>query len=73
MVQIAEARTWKPITATEPAEGEVVLTRIDDGNGVRNEQPLKRRGRLWFCPDGSMYVYYVPTHYAPAKAGGAKE
>ena len=33
--------------------------------GVRNEAPLKLhdRGRLWFFPDGSMYVYYTPTHW----------
>lgn len=29
--------------------------------GMCNEQTLKRRGRLWFFPDDSMYVYYTPT------------
>lgn len=64
--------TWKPITPTEPAIDEVVLTCIDDGKGHRNEQRLKRYRRndqcadLWFFEDGSMYVYYVPTHYIPA-------
>ena len=24
---------------------------------------LHDRGRLWFFPDGSMYVYYTPTHW----------
>ena len=46
-----------------PPEGETVMTKIDDGKGVLNEQPLKRQGRLWFYPDGSMYVYYTPTHW----------
>lgn len=46
-----------------PTEGCIVDTKIDDEKGVRNEQPLKRQGRLWFSPDGSMYVYYTPTHW----------
>lgn len=46
-----------------PPESEVVDTKIDDATGKRNEQPLKRQGRLWFFPDGSMYVYYQPTHW----------
>jgi hypothetical protein len=25
--------------------------------------PLKRQGNLWYTPDGSMYVYYTPTHW----------
>ena len=55
---------WQPIeTAPENVE---VLTKIRDARGLeRNEQSLKRRGRLWFVPDGSMYVYYTPTHWKP--------
>lgn len=45
-----------------PAET-VVETKIDDGKGRRNVQKLFRKGRLWFIPDGSMYVYYTPTHW----------
>ena len=52
---------WKPIE-TAP-ENEVVMTKIDDKDGVRNEQRLKRQGNLWFFPDMSMYVYYRPTHW----------
>ena len=52
---------WSP--AHLAPEGVVVRTKIDDANGVRNEGELKRRGRLWFLPDGSMYVYYTPTHF----------
>jgi hypothetical protein len=52
---------WQPIE-TAP-ENKVVLTKIDDGAGVRNEASLKRSGRLWFVPDGSVYVYYSPTHW----------
>lgn len=52
---------WQPID-TAP-EGVTVRTKIDDGGGARNEQNLKRQGRLWFFPDMSMYVYYQPTHW----------
>lgn len=57
---------WKLITLSSlPGIPENVpfLTKIDDENGVRNEQKLIRRGNLWWYPDGSMYVYYTPTHY----------
>ena len=52
---------WLP--ASDAPEGVVVLTKIDDAEGCRNITALKRRGRLWFVPDGSMYVYYTPTHF----------
>jgi hypothetical protein len=52
---------WQPIS-TSP-EGKVVLTKIDDECGPRNQQELVRQGRLWFFPDKSMYVYYDPTHW----------
>lgn len=58
---------WNPIE-TAP-ENVPVLTKIDDAGGTRNEQPLKRRGRLWWLTEGSMYVYYTPTHWQPLKAG----
>lgn len=48
-----------------PKDGEAAETKIDDAKGVRNEQPLQRHGRLWFFLDGSMYVYYTPTHWRP--------
>lgn len=44
-----------------------VMTRIDDENGVRNEQAMTRRDRLWFIEarhgQSEMYVYYQPTHW----------
>ncbi|MDP9651674.1 hypothetical protein [Paraburkholderia caledonica] len=55
---------WQPIS-TAPHDVEV-MTKIDDAAGVRNEQTLKRRGGLWWFPDDSMYVYYMPTHWKPA-------
>lgn len=58
-----EVTDWQPI-ATSPENVEV-LTKIDDSAGIRNEQSMKRKGRLWFFPDESMYVYYTPTHWMP--------
>lgn len=52
---------WQPI-ATAP-ENVLVLTKIHDSNGKRNEAQLCRRGKLWFHPTGDMYVYYQPTHW----------
>jgi hypothetical protein len=58
---------WIEVRKQPPPLGEVVETKIDDEAGVRNEQQLKRgTGRLWFVPDGSMYVYYEPTHWRPS-------
>jgi len=54
---------WVRTAEKLPSESVVVDTKIDDGNGVRNEQPLKRINNLWFHSDGSMYVYYTPTHW----------
>ena len=46
-----------------PPERVVVETKIDDTNGLRNEQHLMRFGKSWLLPDQSMYVYYSPTHW----------
>lgn len=54
---------WVDMRVAMPPEGLAVMTKIDDANGPRNEQKLKRIGSLWFFPDGSMYVYYTPTHW----------
>ena len=59
---------WQPIeTAPERVE---IMTKIDDHLGERNIQSLVKRSRIsgktppmfWY-PDGSMYVYYTPTHW----------
>jgi hypothetical protein len=62
---------WRTID-TAP-EGVTVMTKIHDCDGARNEQRLKRQGRLWFYPDMSMYVYYTPTHWQPELALSADE
>lgn len=54
---------WKLISSNPPQDGVVVETKVDNGDGERNVQKLKRKGNLWFLPDGSMYVYYTPTHW----------
>jgi hypothetical protein len=55
---------WQSIDSAP--ENEKVLTVIDDADGRRNEQPMTRRGRLWWIDVGEpheMYVYYSPTHW----------
>ena len=54
---------WIKCTDRLPPESVVVETKIDDEISMRNIQLLKLAGRLWFVPDGSMYVYYAPTHW----------
>lgn len=27
-------------------------------------------GVIWYPPDGDMYIYYLPTFWRPAQAGG---
>lgn len=56
---------WIPTNRQLPPKWQVVDTKIDDAKGCRNEGKLKLHDgqRLWFVPDGSMYVYYTPTHW----------
>lgn len=46
-----------------PKENVIVQTKIEDEHGVRNVARLFRRCNFWFLEDGSMYVYYTPTHW----------
>lgn len=50
-----------------PPNGTLVMTKIDDGRGVRNEQKLAFHSNLWWTGEGgdAMYVYYSPTHWKP--------
>ncbi len=63
---------WIPCLRELPPTDVVVETKIDDENGVRNVQTLRRYQRdtntrsLWFFPNMSMYVYYEPTHWRKA-------
>jgi hypothetical protein len=63
----SDSRSWIECAKALPKNGEVVQTKIDDEKGLRNEQALKRQNSLWFFPDGSMYVYYRPTHWRPTQ------
>lgn len=69
-------RSWRPITSA-PLDIEVE-TKIDDERGERNVQTLVARQRapdcrvMWFVPNGSMYVYYEPTHWRHIGGGTSK-
>lgn len=54
---------WIKVSEQLPPDNMVVQTKIEDENGCRNQQDLKRIGDLWYVPDGKMYVYYKPTHW----------
>lgn len=54
---------WIKITEEQPPQDMSVCTKIDNAQGSRNVQHLRMRGKLWWLPDGSMYVYYTPTHW----------
>lgn len=59
-----DCMNWITCKDRLPENGVAVDTKIDgDGKGCRNEQVLKRQNNLWFFEDGSMYVYYTPTHW----------
>jgi hypothetical protein len=66
---------WVNVQYAEPPEGVLVDTKIDDEKGCRNEQPLCRRGRLYFtnATGDAMYVYYTPTHWRAHSAGATPE
>ena len=58
-----DVETWVPCSVLLPPERLAVDTKIDDADGVRNQQPLKFWRNLWWCEDMGMYVYYSPTHW----------
>lgn len=60
---------WISVKERLPEDGKVVETKISDQHGQRNNQRLKRMGRLWFLPNGGIYVYYTPTHWRPTSPG----
>ncbi len=47
---------------TLPPNNIRVRTKIDDHNGVRNEEILTRKDNLYWCDDNT-FVYYQPTHW----------
>ena len=59
-------RGWTFLEDALPPEGVVVETRSEHGN----VQCLVRESNLWFVPDHSMYVYYVPIAWRPKESNG---
>lgn len=53
---------WISVSERLPEEKVIVQVKLGQRRVVEN---LYRSGRLWFCADGSMYVYYTPTHWKP--------
>lgn len=64
---------WIAISETEPLDGQIVETKIDDAHGGHNEALLVRRNNLWCFAIESVYVYYEPTHYRKPLAADIKE
>jgi hypothetical protein len=50
---------WTPTERALPPDEEIVWT-MGPNDLI---QTLKRRGNLWFVPDGSMYIYYMPKFW----------
>jgi len=61
--KLKKMNNWIKVSSLEPPQGKIILTRINDSEGVRNEQKLIKKGNLWWFPDMSMYVYYTPTEW----------
>jgi hypothetical protein len=51
--------SWNPVDKVPTPENVVVETISPSGL----QQKLMRIGKLWFHPDGQMYVYYTPTFW----------
>ena len=56
--------TWWKVSDKLPPQKEIVKTKVEDENGKRNIANLYLEGNLWWMEDGSMYVYYTPTHWS---------
>jgi hypothetical protein len=58
---------WHLTANRLPDNNTLVQVKIDDERGCRNEGRLLYESNMWWTPDGSMYVYYVPTHWKPIR------
>lgn len=54
-------KNWISIKDQLPEENVLVNAKL---GRYRIVEKLKRVGNLWFCPDGSLYVWGAPTHYS---------
>lgn len=52
--------SWISIKEQLPEENVLVHAKL---GRFRIVEKLKRIGDLWFCPDGSLYIWLRPTHY----------
>lgn len=57
------APLWHKTADRLPPAGVIVMTKIDDDQGLRNEQELVHALGRWWFPDRTMYVYWRPTHW----------
>lgn len=55
---------WTQIEFLPAPENTILNFKIDDEHGCRNECKLIRKGNLYWLPDNSMYVYFIPTHWS---------
>lgn len=55
-------KRWISVDKQLPPEDVIVQVKLGNRRIVDH---LKRKGKLWFLADGSMYVYYTPTHWMP--------
>jgi hypothetical protein len=60
--------TWIRCDDSLPLNGDLVETKVDDADGCRNVQKLRRKDGLWFT-SYNMYVCYTPTHWRPLNHG----
>ena len=58
------SKDWYPTERYQPADGDEVDA-MDSGGHV---QRLVLKDGLWWFPDFSMYVYYIPTFWREASA-----
>jgi len=54
---------WVKVSDRLPPQNKIVRTKIDEEGRVRNESRLMLKGTIWWTPDESVYVYFIPTHW----------
>lgn len=53
---------WHDTATERPENGQMV--EVPNNGGIQ----LRYRDGLWWLPDGSMYVYFVPAYWRPMGA-----
>jgi hypothetical protein len=61
---VNEDRRWTPTSEGTPPNKSEVIAIAPSGD----ERPLYFENGLWFLPDRSMYVYFVPTFWRPKES-----